>query len=54
MARVTQAKIEKAVRAVAAACGGAQVVIEPDGTIRISPVDVAKAPAVDRKRPVEL
>lgn len=37
-ARVTQSKIDKAVKAVAAACGAAQVVIEPDGTIRVMPV----------------
>lgn len=36
--RLTQSKIEKAVKAVSAACGAAQVVIEPDGTIRVVPV----------------
>lgn len=42
--RLTQSKIDKAVKAVAAACGYApQVVIEPDGTIRVVPVaDVPK------------
>lgn len=54
MPRVTQAKIEKAVKAVASICGAAQVVIEPDGTIRISPVDLAKPAPVDRKKPVRL
>lgn len=36
--RLTQSKIEKAVKAVTAACGAAEVVIEPDGTIRVTPV----------------
>lgn len=36
--RLTQSKLEKAVKAVSATCGAAQVVIEPDGTIRILPV----------------
>lgn len=40
-ARITQSKITKAVKAVAEACGTAQVVIEQDGTIRIGPVDKA-------------
>lgn len=42
--RLTQSKLEKAVKAVSAACGSAQVVIEPDGTIRIIPVASSGAP----------
>lgn len=43
--RLTQSKLEKAVKAVAAACGSApQVVIEPDGTIRVVPIAPGSAP----------
>lgn len=42
--RLTQSKLEKAVKAVSAACGAAQVVIEPDGTIRVIPVATSEAP----------
>lgn len=52
--RLTQSKLEKAVKAVAAACGAAQVVIEPDGTIRVAPVEAAKVTRFDRKVPVDL
>lgn len=51
--RLTQAKIDKAVKAVAAACGAAQVVIEPDGTVRVLPADQA-APRFDKRTPVDL
>jgi hypothetical protein len=51
--RLTQAKIDKAVKAVAAACGGAQVVIEPDGTVRVLPADQAP-PRFDKRVPVDL
>jgi hypothetical protein len=54
-ARLTRSKLEKAIAAVAAACGAVpQVVIEPDGTIRISPMDQAKPRPVDRPKPVRL
>lgn len=43
--RLTQSKLEKAVKAVSAACGAAQVVIEPDGTIRVLPVASTESPA---------
>lgn len=53
--RLTQAKIDKAVKAVASACGGAaQVVILPDGTIRILPADAAAPRRFDKKVPVDL
>lgn len=53
--RLTQSKLEKAVKAVAAACGAApRVVIEPDGTIRIEPVEKGKPLPVDRPKPVSL
>jgi hypothetical protein len=42
--RLTQSKLEKAVKAIAAICGAAQVVIEPDGTIRILPVASSESP----------
>lgn len=43
--RLTQSKLEKAVRAVSAACGAAQVVIETDGTIRVLPVASSESPS---------
>ena len=43
--RLTQSKLEKAVKAVSAACGAAQVVIEPDGTIRVVPVASSESAA---------
>ena len=53
--RLTKAKLEKAIAAVAAACGAVpQVVIEPDGTIRITPLDKARPTPVDRPKPVRL
>ena len=55
--RLTQSKLEKAVAAVAAACGATpQVEILPDGTIRITPVDAKKGKslAVDRPKPISL
>jgi hypothetical protein len=53
--RLTLSKLEKAVKAVAAACGATpQVVIEPDGTIRVVPIDATAAPRFDRKAPVDL
>jgi hypothetical protein len=53
--RLTQSKLDKAVKAVAAICGAApQVVIEPDGTIRVVPVTVTTDPRFDRKAPVDL
>ena len=53
-ARVTQSKLDKAVKAVAAACGAAEVVIEPDGTIRVIPVDAAKLQRFDSKAVVDM
>jgi hypothetical protein len=52
MARLTQARIDKAVKAVTAASGGAQVIIEPDGTVRIAPADQPRQ--FDKKAPVDL
>lgn len=43
--RLTQSRLEKAVKAVSAVCGAAQVIIEPDGTIRILPVASSESPA---------
>jgi hypothetical protein len=57
MARLTQAKIDKAVKAVADACGGAaQVVIEPDGTVRVLPAlpGQASPPQLVHKGPIRL
>ena len=55
-ARLTKSKLEKAIAAVAAACGSVpQVVIEPDGTIRITPLDrIPPLVKVDRPKPVRL
>ena len=52
--RLTQAKIDKAVRAVAAACGAAQVVIDPDGTVRILPAEHDQPRRFDKRAPVDL
>lgn len=53
--RLTQSKLEKAVAAVAAACGATpQIEILPDGTIRITPVDKAQGRPVDTRKPVRL
>jgi hypothetical protein len=54
MARLTQARIDKAVKAVMAACGGVQIVIAPDGTVRVLPASPETAPRVDKKAPVDL
>jgi hypothetical protein len=54
MARLTQARIDKAVKAVTAASGGAQVIIEPDGTVRILPADQHQPRQFDKKAPVDL
>lgn len=51
--RLTQSKLEKAVKAVAATSGAAQVVIEPDGTIRVVPV-ATPADAAQYKGPIKL
>lgn len=51
--RLTQSKIEKLVKAVAAACGSAQVVIEPDGTVRVLPAEVSKV-KIDYKGDIRL
>lgn len=53
--RLTQSKLEKAIKAVSAACGAApRVVLEPDGTIRVEPVDKANPPPVDRPKLIRL
>lgn len=52
--RLTQAKIDKAVQAVAKACGAAQVVIDPDGTVRILPADQVQPRRFDKRAPVDL
>lgn len=51
--RLTQSKLDKAVAAVAAASGAAQIVIEPDGTIRVLPAEAPRA-AVVYKAPIRL
>ncbi len=42
-AKVTQAKITKAVKAVTEACGGAQVVFETDGRVRVVPATIDRS-----------
>jgi hypothetical protein len=55
MSRVTQSKIDKAVKAVAAVCGAAQVVFETDGRVRVLPAaPEGKAPAVDWQGEIRL
>lgn len=46
--RLTQSRMDKAVKAVAAASGAAQVVIEPDGTVRILPADKSEPRRFDK------
>ncbi|CAB5079538.1 hypothetical protein UFOVP143_15 [uncultured Caudovirales phage] len=54
MSRLTQARIDKAVKAVTAASGAAQVIIDPDGTVRILPADQPAPRRFDKRAPVDL
>ena len=53
-ARFTQADVARTVRAVAAAKLRAEIVIAPDGTIRIVPVDQSQPQPVAPKRDIVL
>jgi len=53
-ARVTQADIARVLRAVESAGARVRVDVLPDGTIRMEPVDAAKATRVDSRTPVDL
>lgn len=53
-AKVTQADIARALRAVAQTGSRMSVQISPDGTIRLEPVEAGEKPRFDRKAPVDL
>lgn len=48
-AKVTQSDIARVLRAIESVGAKVRVDVLPDGTIRMEPVDVGKAPAVDTR-----